>query len=211
LKKKRIGLYEIVNLVNNMRIIGSAQDIDKRWSNYKTELSNGTYINRHLQDAISEYGAENFEFRVLEIVSRKRDLLAREKYWLDKFWDSGKLYNSYRIHKVEKKLRRGREAANHKAKMSKVQSGVKNPMHKGKLLTKDVINIKLLIRQGLSNKEIHTLYKDKTSYNMVSRIRTGDRYASVNIEDYPGVSLDEIVVPPIKHFVDKVNVDEVVI
>ncbi|WP_199614434.1 GIY-YIG nuclease family protein [Paenibacillus alkalitolerans] len=178
-----IGVYAIRNKVNGKMIIGSAQDIKKRWSNYLTLLRKGEYGNKYLQDEWNKYGEENFEFIVVEELTRKRDLSIVEKYWQDYYRAADMLYNKNKVRKTKKKLRRGKEAANHKEKMSAVQSGENNPRHAGKLTTEDVIMIKQMIDQGMKNKEIHANFKDKTTSTMISRIRTGNRYKSVKVGD----------------------------
>ncbi len=192
--KKNYGVYAIVNSINGKMIIGDAQDIDKRWSNYLSELKKGTYGNWKLQEDVNTYGIEAFEFVVLDRCKKKADLLAREKYWIDLYWDTGVLYNINRVNKTTKKLRRGKEAKNHKQKMSKVFSGMKNPRYKGLLPDEDVKEIKVLLKySNLSNKEIHKFFKDKTRYDMISRIKTGDRRKDVTIDDLTEKDINAIL------------------
>lgn len=57
-----IGVYKIVNQVNNKVYIGQSLDIEKR----KEKHRNRTH-NEHLKNAIEKYGKENFKFEVLFI------------------------------------------------------------------------------------------------------------------------------------------------
>ncbi|MFD2672252.1 GIY-YIG nuclease family protein [Marinicrinis sediminis] len=189
---KLMGVYAIVCNENDKMIIGSASDIKKRWSNYKSLLKKDKYSNADLQADWDKYGEDAFAFTIVEQVSRKSDLYIVEQYWQDVYWDAGMLYNKNRVKCVKKKMRSGREAANHKAKMSEVQSGISNPRWNGKCQIEDIVRIKLLVEAGKSNKEIHELYKDKIEYAMISRIRIRDRYKSVEPEMYPYVTLDDI-------------------
>lgn len=59
------GIYEIVNLVNGKRYIGSAVSIHRRWREHLRHLRAGKHKNRHLQAAWSKYGEEAFAFMVL--------------------------------------------------------------------------------------------------------------------------------------------------
>jgi group I intron endonuclease len=208
---KITGVYAIICKVDGKRIIGSCGDIKRRWSNYKTLMKQGRYGNKNLQAAVNKFGISKFDFVLLEECSSDK-LFARELAHTEKYEDD-ELYNIRKIKNTDKKIKTKAEAIAHKEKMSAVMSGENNPRYQGRLLTEDVVKIKLLMDAGLTNKEIHEQYDFDTSYNMISRIRTENRYASVNVEDYPNVSIEdgELNSLSIKHFVDEVNVDEAVI
>lgn len=55
-------LYMITNKINGKRYIGVTNNIQKRWSNHRSKINNKTVIGR----AIQKYGAENFNFEVLQ-------------------------------------------------------------------------------------------------------------------------------------------------
>jgi group I intron endonuclease len=74
------GIYKIINAVDGKFYIGSAADIDDRWSVHKSLLRNGKHANRHLQSSWKKYGEESFQFEVIEIVDR--DLIDRENFWI---------------------------------------------------------------------------------------------------------------------------------
>lgn len=59
------GIYEIVNLANGKRYIGSAVSIDRRWREHLNRLRAGKHKNRYLQAAWLKYGEESFEFLIL--------------------------------------------------------------------------------------------------------------------------------------------------
>ena len=59
------GIYEIVNLANGKRYIGSAVSIDRRWREHLNHLRAGKHKNRYLQAAWLKYGEESFEFLIL--------------------------------------------------------------------------------------------------------------------------------------------------
>lgn len=76
------GIYEIVNRTNGKRYVGSAVDIAQRWRQHRCELGKGRH-NPILQRAWLKYGAENFEFRIIEYVADKAALIEREQFYLD--------------------------------------------------------------------------------------------------------------------------------
>lgn len=59
------GIYEIVNLVNGKRYVGSAVDIPQRWREHRTMLRKARHHSRHLQASWNKHGGEAFEFRII--------------------------------------------------------------------------------------------------------------------------------------------------
>jgi len=88
------GVYCIRNIVNNKVYIGSSVNIDNRKKQHFNKLKKGTHLNKHLQSAFLIYGAELFEFDIVEIVNLNC-LISREQYWMDcyKSWDRNYGYN----------------------------------------------------------------------------------------------------------------------
>ena len=59
------GVYQILNLANGKRYIGSSVDLKGRWMAHKSGLNAGKHGNRHLQRAWDKYGKDNFEFEII--------------------------------------------------------------------------------------------------------------------------------------------------
>lgn len=59
------GIYEIVNRENGHRYVGSAIDLDARWTCHLSLLSSGHHHSRHLQAAWDRYGPGAFKFKIL--------------------------------------------------------------------------------------------------------------------------------------------------
>ena len=59
------GIYQIRNLINGKRYIGSAVNFGKRWRNHKCLLRTGAHKNAHLQAAWNKHGEGSFVFEVL--------------------------------------------------------------------------------------------------------------------------------------------------
>lgn len=73
-----VGIYCIINKVNQKRYIGQSVDIKRRWAQEQKMKS----LNEHLLRSMQKYGLENFEFIILEECSS--DLLnEREKYYIN--------------------------------------------------------------------------------------------------------------------------------
>lgn len=77
------GIYAITNKVNGKKYIGSSINIAKRWRCHVSNLRSGKHGSRRLQNAWDKYGAESFEFSVLEYVPEHARLIAREQEWID--------------------------------------------------------------------------------------------------------------------------------
>ena len=80
---KSFGIYQIKNLDNKQIYVGSTvRSFYKRWADWRCNFKRGK-ANRHLQNAWNKYGAESFEYSILEIVQDKKLILEREQYWID--------------------------------------------------------------------------------------------------------------------------------
>lgn len=80
---KSPGVYKIKCITTGKIYIGSAVNIYDRCGQHQRKLRRGKHHNEHLQSAWDKYGAENFEFSVLEITARN-NLLNSEQAWLNK-------------------------------------------------------------------------------------------------------------------------------
>ena len=91
------GVYQIKNKINNKRYIGSSIHIQKRFSEHKYGLNNGTHVNSHLQKSWDKYGEHNFEFSIIEEVNGEYNkLLNAEQKWID-YYQSYNPNNGYNI------------------------------------------------------------------------------------------------------------------
>jgi group I intron endonuclease len=77
------GIYSINNLINGKCYVGSAVNIKVRWNTHKHTLKFNCHKNKHLQSAWNKYGKDNFEYKILELVSDLEKLISREQYWID--------------------------------------------------------------------------------------------------------------------------------
>lgn len=87
-----IGIYKVVNLINNKFYIGSSTNLIRRKveHKYRRKLNKGNSI---IRSAILKYGHENFKFEILEVLEYGdwatkdyiNDLLScREQYYINK-------------------------------------------------------------------------------------------------------------------------------
>ncbi len=76
------AIYGIRHIASGRIYVGSAVRTNARWRHHRSQLQRGTHHSRYLQAAWNKYGAEAFEFVVLEIVPTPDDLLVRENEWI---------------------------------------------------------------------------------------------------------------------------------
>jgi len=76
------GIYAILNKDTGKRYIGSAVNIDKRWSDHKDDLRKNQHHSILLQRAWNKYSEDSFDFIVIETVI-KENLISREQYYIN--------------------------------------------------------------------------------------------------------------------------------
>ena len=79
-KRKVLGIYKIVNKVNGKYYVGSSNDIQLRWRKYKSDLNNQNHVNEHLQHSWNKYGSNNFEFSIVEELSKEKLMEVEQKH-----------------------------------------------------------------------------------------------------------------------------------
>ena len=78
----KCGIYQIINLVNGKRYIGSSKDLYYRLSKHIQDLNRDSHVNNYLQNSWSKYGKDSFEYGILEYckIENKFD---REQYYIN--------------------------------------------------------------------------------------------------------------------------------
>lgn len=78
-------IYKIVNISNGKIYVGGTGDLYKRIIQHKSCLNKSSKdANRKLLIDWIQYGIQNFDYFVLEIIINKSDLKQREDYWITK-------------------------------------------------------------------------------------------------------------------------------
>lgn len=83
--RKKIGIYQIRNLVDGKIYIGSSCNVASRWIEHQHDLKKNEHRNHRLQNAFNKYGEDSFVFEVLELIDKdKKDIqFEREQYWIN--------------------------------------------------------------------------------------------------------------------------------
>ena len=76
------GLYKITNITNGKLYVGSAVDLENRFSTHWASLRYGKHDNSHLQHSWDKYGEASFTFTPL-LLCNKEDLLFYEQRAID--------------------------------------------------------------------------------------------------------------------------------
>lgn len=80
--KGKAGIYQIFNLENGKRYIGSSKDVYNRLHEHLHNLNNNKAHNKHLQLSWNKHGEINFHFSILEYCD-ENIRFEREQYYLD--------------------------------------------------------------------------------------------------------------------------------
>jgi group I intron endonuclease len=75
-----IGIYKILNTIDNKSYYGSSKNIKKRWYDHKNQLRKNKHHNTILQRAWNKYGEDTFQFKIIEECDEKDLLLIEQKY-----------------------------------------------------------------------------------------------------------------------------------
>ena len=86
--EKLVGVYQVINLINSKRYVGSSRNLYNRRKHHFSSLKiHSKTANKPLQEDYDIFGVKNFVFHVLEKCDpdiSKADLIYREQYWIDK-------------------------------------------------------------------------------------------------------------------------------
>lgn len=80
---KKTGVYAIVNLLDGKQYVGSSKDLRRRWRDHLNELRSNKHPNHHLQCAFHKYGADAFDFRILQEIANEDELVSVEQHWMN--------------------------------------------------------------------------------------------------------------------------------
>lgn len=80
---KIIGIYKIINKVNNKYYVGRSIDINHRKSEHFNDLIKNKHINKHLQKSFNKHGIKNFDFEIIEQNIGEKQLFNIEQKYLD--------------------------------------------------------------------------------------------------------------------------------
>ena len=87
-----IGLYAIVNTVNNKSYVGSSNNIGRRIKEHKNELRRNEHFCKHLQNSWNKHGESLFQFKTIGVCETLENARELEEAFLECFIE--KLYNS---------------------------------------------------------------------------------------------------------------------
>lgn len=90
--RRPMGVFRVLNTVNGKSFVGTSKDLPAMLNRQQAQLRMGGHPNRALQKDWEEFGAEAFEFEVLDTLAAPdrtdydptADLRALGELWLDK-------------------------------------------------------------------------------------------------------------------------------
>lgn len=114
-----IGVYAIEHIASGRFYVGNSVDMEARWSVHRSKLRRGKHHCIHLQRAWDKYGSEQFEFLVLSTTASQQEAVDFEQRLLDRFFDTGALFNSLRVNTPLQALNEARAIAHSKESQRK--------------------------------------------------------------------------------------------
>ncbi len=169
------GVYCIRNKVNAKRYVGSGSHVGgtpacsgcrKRLTEHRKALEIGKHHNKFLQRAWDKYGADAFEFRVVETCPPDR-CLEREQFWMD-HWQSANPEFGYNICSVAGSTLGVTPSDETRAKMRVKKLG-------RKLSPEAIARIGEVTRERWKDPE----YKERLNATKIGRKRTGQALENV--------------------------------
>lgn len=91
---KQIGIYRITNIKNGMTYVGkTGMNFGDRWDCHRAQLNGGYHHNSSLQSDWNKFGADNFEFKIIETVEDTSCLNDLETKYITMYREQGLNYN----------------------------------------------------------------------------------------------------------------------
>lgn len=153
-------VYCFNNKITNNKYIGQTNDLTRRFREHFSSAYNkkSEVYNYMFSKKIREYGVENFEIIILEILSNQKEALEKEAYWVTH-------YNTY-------------EGAGYNTSPGGIYG---NPKHK--LSEEEVFRIYQLLKTDISVEEIKNIFN--ISGTLISNINQGRKYVIDDSVEFP--------------------------
>lgn len=81
--EKLSGIYQIKNIINAHRYIGSSTELTRRLQQHRSDLRCNRHFNAHLQNAWNKYGENSFVMEII-LLCNKGDTIKYEQILLDR-------------------------------------------------------------------------------------------------------------------------------
>jgi group I intron endonuclease len=143
------GIYQIINIINEKKYIGSSNNLNKRWRDHRNSLRMNEHHNILLQRIYNKYGDKTLKFSILEEINDPQELLKKEQFYIDLInpeYNVCKTAGSplgYKHTEETKEKMRKPKSEETKKKMSKSQ--------KGKILSEETKKKMSISRTGEKN------------------------------------------------------------
>jgi group I intron endonuclease len=144
----KTGIYKITSKKDSKVYIGSASAFKnqnkkrngfyRRWHDHIYLLSKNAHRNKHLQGAWNLYGADNFEFSIIE--NCLPEIIEEKELYYINLYDSCNHNKGYNMIK-QSNLKNYHISSEHKAKLSKALKGKKRPQSDVEKWSKKVVQI----------------------------------------------------------------------
>lgn len=170
---KIIGIYKIINKINDKYYVGSSNDILGRWRSHNSHLNRNIHRNIYLQREWKKYGKNNFNFQIIENVLDKLLLETVEQKYLDKSKIDGK-YKCYNLSFIANRIEMTDEVCkkisnHHKGKRLSAETRLKMSISRQKRKDKPMLGKrhKIETRIKMSKSDIFSFVNIKTNETFI--------------------------------------------
>ena len=172
-------IYTIICKETNKQYIGSALNHAKRKREHFYNLKNNKHPNKKLQNAYNIYGADCFDFKIIEVVEDEKKLIEREQHYIDNLKP---IYNICRVAGSSLGLKRTNDTRD---KIRAANLGIKHPQWRNEIKSKAQGGENHWTkRKGFSNKskkQMSATHKEKYRSGYRNPLK-GTRYTAERIE-----------------------------
>lgn len=182
------GIYCIRNTISGKRYVGSAISVSHRWHNHKSDLEKGKHHSPHLQHAWKQYGADVFEWTVVEVCSPEM-LMIREQAWIDYYQSyvqehgyniCPKAYSSLGIKRSEGAKKKMADA--HRGRILSEETKLKMSLaHRGRTMTEEAKKKLSFSRKGKLSPETRLRMSEANRRRPTISDETRKKYSDVQL------------------------------
>lgn len=158
-----IGIYKIVNQLNNKVYIGQSINIEQRFKHHIWEAFNEKHVqyNYFISRAIRKYGIDNFKLEIIEECEEEK-LNEKEIYWIN-FYKSNNSKYGYN-------MTQGGDGGPR-------LKGERNP--KARLKEGDVLSIRQRLLKGEMPNQVYKDYINKISESAFYKVWRGETWKDI--------------------------------
>lgn len=180
-------IYQILNLNNGKIYVGRTERPNKRWKEHQEVAKSNSYKNKKLiHKAITKYGVNSFEFRIIQVLESFNDAVNAEVYWIQYYKTNVAKYGNefgYNLSDGGEGGGTGRHMSDatkqkisqtHKGKRKSLEQIKKWSLTKTQFSIEELEKIRVLLFQNISTYKIAEMFG--CSQGVISEMKLGNSH-----------------------------------